>query len=88
MILTKIKIKNVKSFKKTTAITLSKGLNVLIGPNSGGKSNLLEIIQGVFNDLFFEDINIQDNEEKETRNTKPYKVEKRQINAQHLDRTF
>lgn len=88
MILTKIKIKNVKSFKKTTTITLSKGLNVLIGPNSGGKSNLLEVIQGVFNDLFFEDIKIQDNEEKETKSTKPYKVEKRQINNQHLSQNI
>lgn len=88
MILTKITIRNVKSFRKTTSIGLSKGLNVLIGPNSGGKSNLLEIIQGVFNDLFFEDINIQDNEDQDTKNTKLYKIEKRQINANHLSQNI
>ncbi|MBU1088549.1 AAA family ATPase, partial [Patescibacteria group bacterium] len=88
MILTKITIKNVKSFRKATTINFSKGLNVLIGPNSGGKSNLLEIIQGTFNDLFFEDINIQDNEDTNTRNTKPYKIEKQQVNTQHLSQNI
>jgi len=39
----KLIIKNVKSFKKKTEIYLNKNMNILIGPNRGGKSNFLDI---------------------------------------------
>jgi len=39
-----LKIKNIKSFKDEVEISFDEKLNVLIGPNGGGKSNLLDII--------------------------------------------
>jgi len=48
-----ITIKNVKSFKNETIIDFDDELNILIGPNSGGKSNLLSIITIVMNHYFY-----------------------------------
>jgi predicted ATPase len=39
-----IKLKNLLSFGENTEITFNKGLNVLIGANGSGKSNLIEAI--------------------------------------------
>jgi predicted ATPase len=39
-----IKLKNLLSFGGITEITFNKGLNVLIGANGSGKSNLIEVI--------------------------------------------
>lgn len=44
MIINSITIKNVRSFNEETTINFKKDLNILIGPNGGGKSNLLDII--------------------------------------------
>ena len=35
---------NVKSFRERTEVKFSPEVNILVGPNAGGKSNLLEII--------------------------------------------
>jgi len=43
MKITKLRIKNVKSFKSEVEITFDEKFNILIGPNGGGKSNLLDI---------------------------------------------
>lgn len=40
----KLVIENIKSFKDKTEINLSENLNIFVGPNAGGKSNLLDII--------------------------------------------
>lgn len=48
-----ITIKNIKSFKNETVIDFDDELNILIGPNSGGKSNLLSIITIVMNHYFY-----------------------------------
>lgn len=40
----KLIIENIKSFKNRTEINFSNDLNIFIGPNRGGKSNLLDII--------------------------------------------
>jgi len=40
----KIVIENVKSFRERTEINFNENLNIFIGPNRGGKSNLLDII--------------------------------------------
>lgn len=72
MKITKIELKNVKSFKNTIEIPLNKGVNIFIGPNAGGKSNLLEIIQSFFNDLILEQISISDNNKPQE---KPFKIE-------------
>lgn len=37
-------IKNIKSFGKETPIEFQNGLNIFIGPNAGGKSNLMDIL--------------------------------------------
>jgi putative ATP-dependent endonuclease of OLD family len=39
-----LKIKNLKSFKEETIIHFNADFNVLVGPNGGGKSNLLDVI--------------------------------------------
>ena len=70
----KIVVENVKSFKERTEINFNENLNIFIGPNRGGKSNLLDIIIIVLRHFFikfyrvnrpeeqgrrFEDINVQ-----------------------------
>ena len=44
MKLESISIRNVRSFHEETGITFDEGFNVFIGPNRGGKSNLLDIV--------------------------------------------
>jgi len=52
MQVTKFIIKNVKSFGEETSISLNPGLNILIGPNAGGKSNLFDVINFSLNYFF------------------------------------
>jgi predicted ATP-dependent endonuclease of OLD family len=52
MRITKFIIRNVKSFGKETPISLNPGLNILIGPNAGGKSNLFDVINFSLNHFF------------------------------------
>ena len=40
----KVVLQNVKSFRDEVSVEFKKGLNVLIGPNAGGKSNLMDIL--------------------------------------------
>jgi len=40
----KVVIQNTKSYKTRTGINFNESLNIFIGPNRGGKSNLLDII--------------------------------------------
>ena len=40
----KLVLQNVKSFRDEVTIEFKKGLNVFIGPNTGGKSNLMDIL--------------------------------------------
>jgi len=49
----KISIKNIKSFKSEVVIEFDRSLNILIGPNGGGKSNLLSIITILLNHYFY-----------------------------------
>ncbi|HHG75200.1 MAG TPA: hypothetical protein ENK22_09140 [Persephonella sp.] len=44
MKLKRLKVKNVKSFRDETEFNFHDDFNILIGPNGGGKSNLLDII--------------------------------------------
>lgn len=52
MKITSITIKNVKSFQDETEIVFDDKFNILIGPNGGGKSNLLDIITIVIRNFF------------------------------------
>lgn len=83
-----VTLNNVKSFGVEAKIRFGKKLNILIGPNSGGKSNLLEILQGVFNDIFFDDISFQENNDPKTKRLKPYKVDKRQTDQNHINQNI
>jgi len=40
----KLTIKNIKSFGEEISINFQNGLNIFIGPNAGGKSNLMDIL--------------------------------------------
>ena len=44
-------IKNFKSFGGTVRLNFHKGLNVITGPNGGGKSNIIDAVQFVFGEL-------------------------------------
>ena len=46
MWITKIKINNYKSYLDTPEVELSKGINIVVGQNSAGKTALLEVIAG------------------------------------------
>ena len=48
----KLVLENVKSFKDRTEIELDRNINIFIGPNAGGKSNLLDIISIVLRHYF------------------------------------
>ena len=55
MRLKKLYIENYKNLKDFTAdFESGNGLSILIGNNGSGKSNFLEIISGIFHDLFKE----------------------------------
>jgi len=47
-----IALTNVKSFRSRTEVHFSPEANFLVGPNAGGKSNLLEIINWVLRRYF------------------------------------
>lgn len=58
MRITRIDLRNVKSFYDKVSYTLDPDVNIIVGPNAGGKSNLLECIQGLFNSVIFRPANI------------------------------
>ena len=61
MKLTKAKLINIKSYYPEQEISFEDNFNIFVGPNSGGKSNLFEIIQGSLNNIIFKHINIVEN---------------------------
>lgn len=61
LIIKSIKLKNLKSFKDEILIEFDNNLNILIGPNAGGKSNLLDIIKITLNKFFFKPYTINRN---------------------------
>jgi putative ATP-dependent endonuclease of the OLD family len=46
-------LENVRSFRDPTSIEFPQGLTILIGPNAGGKSNLLDILTTILRACFF-----------------------------------
>ena len=44
MIITKLELKNIKSYKESAEIVFSQGINAICGPNGAGKSTILESI--------------------------------------------
>jgi predicted ATP-dependent endonuclease of OLD family len=47
-----IEIKNVKSFKERISLEFDNKFNILVGPNGGGKSNLLDIVTVILRHFF------------------------------------
>ena len=52
MLIVQMTIENCKSFKAKTTIEFDKALNILVGPNGGGKSNALDILTIVLYKFF------------------------------------
>ena len=52
MKITKFTIKNAKSFGEETVLNFNSDLNIFIGPNAGGKSNLLDVLNFTLNYFF------------------------------------
>ena len=63
MKITSLRITNTKSFREETEIPLSDGLTVFVGPNGGGKSNLLDILTIVFRSNFWQNLEIVDKQD-------------------------
>lgn len=59
MRLSKIILQNIKSFRAKTEIDFRNELNLFIGPNGGGKSNLMNTISWVLNSRFYRPFNYQ-----------------------------
>src|SRR3990167_7778228 len=49
MYIQSLRLTRYKSFKVPVTIPLSKNFNILIGPNNGGKTNIIDAIDFLFN---------------------------------------
>lgn len=65
MKITSLRITNTKSFREETEIPLVDGLTVFVGPNGGGKSNLLDILTIVFRGNFWQNHEIVDKQDNQ-----------------------
>jgi len=84
MKLEKVLIYNVKTYYKHPEIIFDDKLNIFVGQNAGGKSNLFEIIQGVLSNVIFKHVTLQYNQNKFAENNqhkgKTYILNSDQIN--------
>lgn len=91
MFIKQVSVTNLKSFKTKTDVVFQDGMNLIVGPNSGGKSNLLELIQAFFNDAFFVDANFEqanDNNQNNGSPIKPFKANQQHSDGNHLQKVF
>lgn len=51
VLIKKIEMVGFKTFARKTSVTLDKGLNVIMGPNGSGKTNIVDAIQFVLGEL-------------------------------------
>ena len=78
-------LENVTSYESRTTFELDKNLNIFIGPNGGGKSNLQRIIAVVLTQYFIYQWQVRQADEKSSlERTQPYR--KRQLS--NLLRTY
>ena len=61
MVLKRAEVRNLKSYYPEELIDFNDKINLFIGPNGGGKSNLFEIIQGAVNNLLFKHVSLKPN---------------------------
>ena len=71
MKLNSVTLENVKSFRDKTTLKLDPGMNVLVGPNGGGKSNLLDAINVIMRQFVLPTYSIKDVENGQFRINKP-----------------
>ncbi len=64
MILKRAEIRNIKSYYPLEEIDFDESINIFIGPNGGGKSNLFEIIQSALNNLLFKHVTLKHNDNR------------------------
>lgn len=97
MILEKVHIQNVKTYYNHPEIIFDDKINIFVGQNAGGKSNLFEIIQGVLSNVIFKHVTLQYNQNKYAESNqhkgKTYILNNDQINqlliqAEILDPNF
>lgn len=55
-----VAVENVRSFKERETINFNDDFNIIIGPNGGGKSNLLDITSVTLNNYFLESHTVHD----------------------------
>lgn len=81
-------IKNLKSYYPEEEINFKKDINIFVGPNSGGKSNLFEILQGALNLIVFSRGNLTQNNDygkfDQQYGHKPYKLTQRTPDPSNL----
>ncbi len=86
MILEKVVIQNVKTYYNHPEIIFDDKINIFVGQNAGGKSNLFEIIQGVLSNAIFKHVTLQYNQNKYAESNqhkgKTYILNNDQINQQ------
>jgi len=82
----KISITNVTSYDQTVTFSFDDKLNILIGPNGGGKSNLQKILAMVLTQFFFRQYDFQENANETT--IKPVDLWGRKQLQEKLDRFF
>lgn len=68
MILKRAEINNIKSYYPGVDVNFESNLNLFVGPNGGGKSNLFEIIQGVINNILYRHVTLKANPNKRSLN--------------------
>ena len=49
--ISKINVRNFKSFSGSIKLNFDQGFNVITGPNGSGKSNIIDAVQFVFGEL-------------------------------------
>ncbi|MFA5926947.1 MAG: AAA family ATPase [Patescibacteria group bacterium] len=65
-------VKNLKSYYPAEEVLFGDGLNVFVGPNGGGKSNLFELIQGAISSVIYKHVTITYNTERANPNSANY----------------
>lgn len=72
MKLNKVVIKNLKSYYPAEEVVFGDGINVFVGPNGGGKSNLFELIQGVVSSIIYKHVTLSYNGDRTDPNSANY----------------
>ncbi len=88
MILKSTQLINVKSYYPDSTINFESDINIFVGPNAGGKSNLFEILQGVINTILLKHVTLQQNpawnDINNPERNKPFKLDFDNVDQNNL----